>query len=80
MAGGELIHVLPLPAPPGTNRSARRRAGDDVEGTSAELVERGVTVESPISDEGWGRPTHIRLTGGGRVGLYEARHTTAFDL
>ncbi len=53
---------------------------DDVEATSAELVERGVTVDGPISDEGWGRLTHIRLPGGGRVGLYEARHPTAFDL
>ena len=53
---------------------------DDVEATSTELVERGLTVEGPISDQGWGRLTTIRLPGGGRVGLYEARHPTAFDL
>jgi hypothetical protein len=53
---------------------------DDVEATSTELVERGLTVEGPISDQGWGRLTTIRLPGGGTVGLYEARHPTAFDL
>ena len=29
-------------------------------------------------DPGWG-PTTIRLPGGGRLGLYEARHPTAFE-
>jgi len=53
---------------------------DDVEATAAELTGRGLTVDAAISDEGWGRLTTIRLPGGGRVGLYEARHPTAFDL
>jgi catechol 2,3-dioxygenase-like lactoylglutathione lyase family enzyme len=51
---------------------------DDVEATAAELAGRGVPVEDGVSDEGWGRLTTIRLPGGGRVGLYEARHPTAF--
>ena len=53
---------------------------DDVEATVAELRARGVPVEGTISEERWGRLTSIRLPGGGRVGLYEARHPTAFDL
>jgi catechol 2,3-dioxygenase-like lactoylglutathione lyase family enzyme len=53
---------------------------DDVEATAAELARRGVPVEDGVSDQGWGRLTTIRLPGGGRVGLYEARHPTAFDL
>jgi catechol 2,3-dioxygenase-like lactoylglutathione lyase family enzyme len=53
---------------------------DDVDTTVAELGARGVTFEGPVSDEGWGRLTTIRLPGGGRLGLYEARHATAFDL
>jgi hypothetical protein len=53
---------------------------DDVDATVAELAERGVPVEGDVSDQGWGRLTGIRLPGGGRVGLYEARHPTAFDL
>jgi hypothetical protein len=39
-----------------------------------------VDVTEPVSDQGWGRLTGIRLPGGGTVGLYEARHPTAFDL
>jgi predicted enzyme related to lactoylglutathione lyase len=53
---------------------------DDVEETVTELESRGVTFEGPISDQRWGRLTTIRMPGGGRLGLYEARHPTAFDL
>jgi catechol 2,3-dioxygenase-like lactoylglutathione lyase family enzyme len=53
---------------------------DDVDATVAELSGREVTFTGPVSDQGWGRLTGIRLPGGGTVGLYEARHATAFDL
>ena len=53
---------------------------DDVEATVAELTAAGVPFDDPVSDQGWGRLTTFRLPGGGRVGLYEARHPTAFDL
>jgi catechol 2,3-dioxygenase-like lactoylglutathione lyase family enzyme len=53
---------------------------DDVAETSAELRGRGVTVQGEVSDQSWGRLTTIRLPGGGQVGLYEARHPTAFGL
>jgi hypothetical protein len=52
---------------------------DDVEATVADLDGRGIPVEGAITDQGWGRLTSIRLPGGGRIGLYEARHPTAFD-
>ena len=52
---------------------------DDVEATVPELRARGITVDEGISEERWGRLTSIRLPGGGRIGLYEARHPTAFD-
>ena len=52
---------------------------DDVERTVEELTARGVPVLDPVSDQGWGRLTAIGLPGGGRLGLYEARHPTAFD-
>lgn len=52
---------------------------DDVEVTVAELTAAGVRFEEPVSDQGWGRLTTLRLPGGGRIGLYEARHPTAFD-
>ena len=52
---------------------------DDVQRTVAELTARGVPVLDPVTDQGWGLLTAIGLPGGGRVGLYEARHPTAFD-
>jgi catechol 2,3-dioxygenase-like lactoylglutathione lyase family enzyme len=52
---------------------------DDVEATVAELTAAGVAFDDGISDQGWGRLATFRLPGGGRVGLYEARHPTAFD-
>ena len=52
---------------------------DDVAATVAELTACGVPVEGGISEERWGRLTSIRLPGGGRIGLYEAHHPTAFD-
>lgn len=53
---------------------------DDTEATVSALGERGVSVAGPVTDEGWGLLTTIRLAGGSRLGLYEARHPTAFDL
>jgi catechol 2,3-dioxygenase-like lactoylglutathione lyase family enzyme len=53
---------------------------DDVDATVAEWSAKGVVFDGPVSDEGWGRVTVVRLPGGGRLGIYEARHPTAFDL
>jgi catechol 2,3-dioxygenase-like lactoylglutathione lyase family enzyme len=53
---------------------------DDVDRTVDELTARGVPVLDPVTDQGWGRLTAIGLPGGGRIGLYEARHPTAFEV
>ena len=47
---------------------------DDVERTVEELEAKGIELAGPISDEGWGRLTAIKLPGGGELGLYEPRH------
>ena len=47
---------------------------DDVEATVAELGGKGIEFTGPVSDQGWGRLTGIRLPGGGEVGLYQPRH------
>jgi catechol 2,3-dioxygenase-like lactoylglutathione lyase family enzyme len=52
---------------------------DDVDLTVADLAARGIAVLDAVTDQGGGRLTAIGLPGGGRVGLYEARHPTAFD-
>jgi catechol 2,3-dioxygenase-like lactoylglutathione lyase family enzyme len=53
---------------------------DDIEETVAELTAKGVAFDGPVTDQRWGRLASIVLPGGGRVGIYEARHPTAFDL
>ncbi|MEA2242593.1 MAG: hypothetical protein QOD24_2149, partial [Solirubrobacteraceae bacterium] len=49
---------------------------DDVEATVAELERKGVEFTRPVSDEGWGLVTAMRVPGGGELGLYEPRHPT----
>jgi catechol 2,3-dioxygenase-like lactoylglutathione lyase family enzyme len=83
--GGWLIFQLPpaeVAVHPAETSGATElyRVCDDVEATVADLTGRGVAVEGEISDQGWGRLVTIRLPGGGRLGIYEARHATAFDL
>jgi hypothetical protein len=53
---------------------------DDIEETVADLEQRGIAVDGPITDQGWGRLATVPLPGGGRLGVYEARHPTAFGL
>jgi catechol 2,3-dioxygenase-like lactoylglutathione lyase family enzyme len=47
---------------------------DDVQATVEELEGKGVEFGRPVSDEGFGLLTTIRLPGGGELGLYEPRH------
>ena len=52
---------------------------DDVNATVEALAAKGVTC-GPVSDQGWGLLTSIRLPGGGELGLYEPRHPKATEL
>jgi hypothetical protein len=47
---------------------------DDVHATVAELRGKGVEFTKPITDEGFGLVTSLRLPGGSELGLYEPRH------
>ena len=47
---------------------------DEIEATVAELESKGVEFTQPVSDEGFGRLTSLKLPGGGELGLYEPRH------
>jgi len=51
---------------------------DDLDRTVGELKARGVELARPISEEGWGRVTALRLPDGSALGLYQPRHATAF--
>ncbi|MGR8010368.1 VOC family protein [Streptomyces hypolithicus] len=53
---------------------------DDVKATVEELTAKGVQFTQPVSDEGWGLMTVLKLPGGGDLGLYEPRHARAHEL
>ena len=78
---GWLIFGLPpaeLAAHP-TDEAARHELYlmcDDVHATVEELKARGVEFSRPISDEGFGLMTAIKMPGGGELCLYEPRHPT----
>ena len=46
----------------------------DIERTVEELEAKGVEFESPVSDEGWGLETRLKIPGGGEISLYEPKH------
>ena len=46
----------------------------DIEATVNELEAKGVQFLSPVSDEGYGLVTRIRIPGCGEAGLYEPKH------
>jgi catechol 2,3-dioxygenase-like lactoylglutathione lyase family enzyme len=79
--GGWLIFALPpaeLAAHP-TDEAGHHELYlmcDDVHATVDELERKGVEFSGPISDEGFGLMTAIRMPGGGELGLYEPRHPT----
>jgi catechol 2,3-dioxygenase-like lactoylglutathione lyase family enzyme len=77
--GGWLIFALPpaeLAAHPAGEggRHELHLMCDDVHATVEELKGKGVEFTRPISDEGFGLMTALRLPGGGELGLYEPRH------
>jgi predicted enzyme related to lactoylglutathione lyase len=77
--GGWLIFALPpaeLAAHPsdGDTSVELYLMCDDIEATVAELEAKGVELIRPVSDEGWGLVTALRVPGGGQLGLYEPRH------
>jgi catechol 2,3-dioxygenase-like lactoylglutathione lyase family enzyme len=78
--GGWLIFALP-PAELAVHPAESGSAGhelyllcDDIDATVTQLVGKGVKVERPLVDQPWGRLAFIRLPGGSRLGIYQARH------
>jgi hypothetical protein len=47
---------------------------DNIGETVNELQSKGVEISSPVSDQGWGLSTALRLPDGTELGLYEPRH------
>jgi len=79
--GGWLIFALPpaeLAAHPseGEGRHELYLMCDDIAATVTELEAKGVEFTRPVSDEGFGLMTAMRVPGGDELGLYEPRHPT----
>ena len=49
---------------------------DDVHKTVADLRTKGVEFTQPVSDQGWGLITRLRVPGAGEIGLYQPKHPT----
>ncbi len=52
---------------------------DDLAAEMASLRDKGVAC-SEVDEQRWGSITEIELPGGGKVGLYQPKHATAFSL
>jgi hypothetical protein len=79
--GGWLIFALPpaelgIHPTEGPPRQELYLMCDDIEATAAQLAARGVELVRPVSDEGFGLVTAIRIPGG-ELALYQPKHPTA---
>jgi predicted enzyme related to lactoylglutathione lyase len=77
--GGWLIFALPpaeLAVHPADGEGGQELflMCDDIEQTTRDLAQRGVSTVEPITDQRWGRLTRLRLPSGDEIGLYEPRH------
>jgi catechol 2,3-dioxygenase-like lactoylglutathione lyase family enzyme len=61
-------------APPDAARTELYLMCRDVRAARAELERRGVEFTAPVSDQGWGVVTRLKVPGFGELGLYEPRH------
>jgi len=52
----------------------------DIKATVAELESKGVEFTDPVSEQGWGLLTHLKLPDGEKLGLYEPRHKMAIRM
>jgi predicted enzyme related to lactoylglutathione lyase len=79
--GGWLIFALPpaelgIHPTEGPSRQELYLMCDDIEETVQHLADRGVELVRPISDEGFGLLTAIKIPGG-ELALYQPKHPTA---
>jgi catechol 2,3-dioxygenase-like lactoylglutathione lyase family enzyme len=47
---------------------------EDIEATMADLGSKGAEFVAPVTDEGFGLLTRLKVPGAGEIGLYEPRH------
>jgi len=79
VGGGWLIFGLPpaeVAVHPGDKNNVHEfyLMVDDVETLIAEMKKRNIAC-GPVHNQGWGLLTQITLPGGGKLGVYQPRHT-----
>lgn len=52
---------------------------DDIGATMTELSARGAEFTGPVTDEGLGLLTALRVPGAGEIGVYRVRHPVAIE-
>jgi hypothetical protein len=78
VGGGWLIFGLP-PAEVAVHPSDKNGAYDfylmfdDINAFVREMEKRDIEC-APVQDQGWGLLSHMRLPGGGKLGVYQPRH------
>jgi catechol 2,3-dioxygenase-like lactoylglutathione lyase family enzyme len=83
--GGWLIFALP-PAELGvhaTEHAPRHELYlmcDDIAATIADLERRGVELQGPPEDQGFGIVASVRIPGADTIGIYQPKHPTALHL
>ena len=83
---GWLIFALPPaelgihPVESGDARHELYLMCDDVHAAMDKLKSKGVEFTMPVSDQGWGLLSRLKLPGSGELGLYQPRHPTATRL
>jgi len=82
--GGWLIFALPpaeaaVHPDEGDGRHELYFMCTDLAAEISELAKKGISC-SEVKEARWGTITHIRLPGGGEVGLYQPKHPTALTL
>jgi hypothetical protein len=78
VGGGWLIFGLPpseVAVHPSENNGSHELSFicEDVQAFIAQMEQREVEC-SAVEDQGWGLLTHVSLPGGGKLGVYQARH------
>jgi len=78
------VHPAAVPADPAAGAPSGRHElylmCDDISATVAGLEAEGVEFTGPVENQGFGLLVRFRVPGAGEIGLYQPRHTTAFQL
>jgi catechol 2,3-dioxygenase-like lactoylglutathione lyase family enzyme len=77
------VHPTSPDQPDGASTTPFHQASlmcDDINATMEELRAKGVEIDGPPNDQGYGLVTSIQVPGAGWLMLYQPRHALAYEL